>query len=54
MGVGSGGRAKDVFEWVTSGQLQLRIEHEYPLTAAAEAHKALEGRKTSGKVLLIP
>jgi NADPH2:quinone reductase len=47
-------RAKDLFEWVASGKLKLRIEHEYPLKDAAEAHRALEGRKTTGKVLLIP
>ena len=47
-------RAKDLFEWVAAGKLTLRIEHEYPLKDAADAHKALEGRKTTGKVLLIP
>ena len=47
-------RAKDLFEWVAAGTLKLRIEHEYPLKDAAEAHTALEGRKTTGKVLLIP
>jgi NADPH2:quinone reductase len=39
---------------VAAGKLKLRIEHEYPLKDAAEAQKALEGRKTTGKVLLIP
>ena len=47
-------RAKDLFEWVASGKLTLRIEHEYPLKDATAAHQALEGRKTTGKVLLIP
>ncbi len=47
-------RAKDVFEWVTAGKLKLRLEHDFPLKDAAEAHRALEGRKTTGKVLLIP
>lgn len=47
-------RAKDLFDWVAAGKLKLRIEHDYPLKDAAEAHKALEGRKTTGKVLLIP
>jgi NADPH2:quinone reductase len=47
-------RAKDLFEWVSSGRLHLRIEHRYRLEEAAEAHRALEGRKTTGKVLLIP
>ena len=47
-------RAKDLFDWVAAGTLKLRIEHDYPLKDAADAHKALEGRKTTGKVLLIP
>lgn len=47
-------RAKDLFEWVAAGKLKLRIEHEYPLKDATAAHQALEGRKTTGKVLLIP
>jgi len=47
-------RAKDLFEWLANGTLRLRIEHEFRLTDAAAAHDALEGRKTTGKVLLIP
>ena len=47
-------RAKDLFEWVAGGKLTLRIEHDFPLKDAAAAHAALEGRKTTGKVLLIP
>jgi NADPH2:quinone reductase len=47
-------RASDVLGWIAGGELALRIEHEYPLAHAAEAHRALEGRKTTGKVLLIP
>src|SRR6185436_6856411 len=47
-------RAKDLFDWVAAGKLKLRLEHEYPLKDSAEAHRALEGRKTTGKVLLIP
>ena len=39
---------------LAAGKLKLRIEHEYPLKDSAEAHRALEGRKTTGKVLLIP
>ena len=37
-----------------SGRLTLRTEFEFPLKDAADAHRALEGRKTTGKVLLIP
>ena len=48
------GRAKDVFEMVASGDLNVRIDREFPLSAAAEAHSRLEGRKSTGKLLLIP
>ena len=47
-------RAKDVFDGVASGTLKLRLEHIYPLTDAAQAHRDLESRKTTGKLLLIP
>lgn len=47
-------RAGDLFKWVADGKLHVRIGHEYALKDAAEAHRALEGRKTTGKVLLIP
>jgi NADPH2:quinone reductase len=48
------GRARDVFDWIASGALKLRIDREVPLRDAAEAHGALEARETTGKVLLIP
>jgi NADPH2:quinone reductase len=47
-------RAGDLFGWIRDGRLKLRMEFEFPLKDAAQAHKALEGRKTTGKVLLIP
>jgi NADPH2:quinone reductase len=47
-------RAADVLGWIDEGALKLRMEYSYPLADAAEAHRALEGRKTTGKVLLIP
>jgi NADPH2:quinone reductase len=47
-------RAGEVLGWIRDGKLRLRIELEFPLKDAAEAHRALEGRKTTGKVLLIP
>ena len=47
-------RANDILGWIGSGQLKLRIGHEVPLSEAAEAHRQLEGRATTGKVLLIP
>ncbi|MFB3072192.1 MAG: quinone oxidoreductase [bacterium] len=47
-------RAGDVLHWVATGELRLRIDRTYPLSEAAEAHRALEGRQTAGKVLLAP
>ena len=47
-------RAGGLFDWISSGKLKLRIEKTFPLAEAAEAHRQLEGRKTTGKVLLIP
>jgi NADPH:quinone reductase len=47
-------RAADLFDWIESGKLRIRTEFDFPLKNAAEAHVALAGRKTTGKVLLIP
>lgn len=47
-------RAGEVFEWIAAGELKLRIGNRFPLAEAAEAHRQLEGRATTGKVLLIP
>lgn len=47
-------RAGDVLSWIGSGKLELRIDRTFPLAQAAQAHTDLEGRKTAGKVLLIP
>ncbi len=47
-------RSSELFEWLGSGRLRLRMEFEFPLAKTAEAHRALEARKTTGKVLLIP
>jgi NADPH:quinone reductase len=47
-------RASDLFKWIGDGDLKLRIDHTFPLADAAKAHSALEGRQTTGKVLLIP
>jgi NADPH:quinone reductase len=47
-------RAADILGWILDGKLKLRIDLELPLRDAAEAHRALEGRKTTGKVLLLP
>lgn len=47
-------RAGDVLGWIAGGKLKLRIEHKYKLADAQQAHRDLEGRKTTGKLLLIP
>jgi NADPH:quinone reductase len=47
-------RAGDVLGWVASGKLALRIERVYPLSHAAQAQIELAGRKTAGKLLLVP
>jgi NADPH2:quinone reductase len=47
-------RAGDVLRWVSQGSLKLRLEHTYALADAAQAHRDLEARRTTGKVLLIP
>jgi NADPH2:quinone reductase len=47
-------RASDLFGWIRDGELRVRIGHEFALRDAAKAHEALAGRKTTGKVLLIP
>jgi NADPH2:quinone reductase len=47
-------RARDIFRWVADGTLNVRVAHTYPLTDAAQAHRDLESRKTTGKLLLIP
>ena len=46
-------RADAVFDMVATGKLKLRVEHIYPLKDAAQAHRDLAGRKTTGKLLLL-
>lgn len=45
-------RSGDLFRWIQDGSLKLHIEHAYPLAEAAQAHRDLEGRKTTGKLVL--
>jgi len=45
-------RASDLFTWLADGRLRLRIHKTYKLADAAQAHRDLEGRKTTGKLLL--
>ena len=47
-------RADDVFTWVATGKLKVRIGHRYSLAEAQQAQIDLQARKTTGKVLLIP
>jgi len=47
-------RAGDVLNWIAQDKLKLHIHKVYPLADAAQAHRDLEGRLTSGKLLLIP
>jgi NADPH2:quinone reductase len=47
-------RSGAVFGMITAGKLKLRMEHTYPLAQAPQAHRDLESRKTTGKLLLIP
>ena len=47
-------RANDVLGWVRSGKLKLHMHGKFALKDVAEAHRQLEGRATTGKLLLIP
>jgi len=47
-------RAGAVLQGVADGTLKLRLEHTYPLAEAAQAHRDLEARRTTGKILLVP
>ena len=47
-------RATDILTAVARGTLKLRIKHTYPLADAAEAHRDIESRRTTGKLLLLP
>ncbi len=47
-------RAGEIFDWIHAGKLKPRIENALALEDAAAAHRLIEGRKTTGKILLIP
>ena len=47
-------RSSELLGWVAGGSVRVRVGAEFPLARAADAHRALEGRQTTGKVLLIP
>jgi NADPH2:quinone reductase len=48
------GRTNDLFAWMASGELKVRVDRTFSLAQAAEAHRYMEGRQSKGKVLLIP
>ncbi len=47
-------RSNDLFSWIAAGKLKLKIDHVFALAEAGRAHQELEGRRTTGKVLLVP
>ena len=47
-------RAQEIFGWLSEGALQLSVDQRFDLADAAEAHRALEARKTTGKTVLVP
>ncbi|MFB9375744.1 quinone oxidoreductase [Kineococcus gynurae] len=47
-------RTEEVFGWISAGRLDVRIGHTYALAEARRAHEDLEGRRTTGKLLLLP
>ena len=47
-------RSDDLFAWIANGTLKVRVGATFALTAAAEAHRALESRARTGKVVLLP
>lgn len=48
------GRSRELFEWIADGSLEVLVGETYPLAEAGGAHRALEGRVTVGKVLIVP
>jgi len=48
------GRMNDLFQWITAGELKVRIDKTFPLAEVAEAHRYLEERRSKGKLLLLP
>ena len=48
------GRANTIFEWVSKGDLSVRVHASLALNEAAEAHRLLASRTTTGKIVLVP
>jgi NADPH2:quinone reductase len=47
-------RASDLFRWIAKGDLSVRVGAQYPLADARRAHEDLAGRRTTGKLILVP
>ena len=47
-------RALDLFRWLEAGELKFKVDHVFPLSEAAKAHEEMAGRRTTGKVVLVP
>jgi NADPH2:quinone reductase len=47
-------RTSELFDWIQSGVVKIRIDSTFPLAKVADAHHKLEGRASSGKILLKP
>ena len=47
-------RSSDLFRWLADGELKFKVDQVFPLAEAAKAHEALAGRRTTGKVVLVP
>ena len=47
-------RTSDLFRWLSAAELKFKVDHVFPLAEAAKAHEELAGRRTTGKVVLIP
>jgi NADPH:quinone reductase len=47
-------RTSELFDWIQSGVVKIRIDSTFPLAKVADAHRKLESRASSGKILLIP
>jgi len=47
-------RSGDLFRWVAKGELNARVGAEYPIADAPRAHEDLAGRRTTGKLILVP
>jgi len=47
-------RTNDLFTWIAEGKLDVRVDRDFSLADASEAHRYMEGRKTKGKILVVP